>query len=853
MDLRRKTPDRSLPAEAITKAGHKTERLRRGSAIILAVVLTTLLAILGVLFLFSSRVDSVATSAVGDNHDLKLAVDTVVSQISQVLAHNVPGVDPNGTYYNYPDGNNPWLACLEPYQYQYAPNIYRWQHVTDLYNNFGLFANDINAGIIYDHSDTAGNGVQADADGDGVSDSMWVQIQNVNSSKGKPIYAAIRIIDNGGMLNVNTGYWFNANADPNSTDGSSQTQINLLALAQRPGNSPTPAQADNLVNYRCGSGPNDITSYTSNVIWQYGPPNGSYTPFDISDELEMRYRFVIDQNDTHTRWESWDKQFDSPPKTHPFDSRSSYSMDDWFTYVHDSSSFVSNYSYRHIATTYNCDRIIDPNGNKMFNINSPLTFDSNSIYNAVRAALPSVSSVDVAQIAANLMDYIDGPNYSPVGDPRYDPNNKVTAVPDSNGTLHYGFETPCVYISEIAQNFYKPTGLNDPNFDPLDPNKVFRSYAVELFKPYSPQDDDPNGWTLLIMNPDGSSSDINIIWTGPKHFHVLANIDPKADIPIDGSDSDTQIATDINFSPESTIKLYRDVNGVSVIVDLLGVNPVGVNGSVWMVPNPSSSASHSFERDITVNRCIRRVLNTSMTTPTLGRTNSFTAPAGALMIQAHPANKQFANIGEIGQLLSCDMISIDQNSTEEVGVRLNIADPCVQNLFKYLTVIDPTPYTGDQNETRIKGRININTAPWFVLAQLPWVSYNTTNYDLARSIANYRDTYGPFKNIGQLMNVGIVNNDSNSLNRMDYYMSNAMPPGLATPTDCNGDAFEERDVIFDRISNLITVRSDVFTAYILVRIGTNGPQKRVVAIFDRSEVPQKPVKIIAIQQVPDPR
>ncbi len=55
----------------------------------------------------------------------------------------------------------------------------------------------------------------ADADGDGVSDSMWVQIQDVNSSKGKPIYAAIRIIDNGGMLNANTGYWFNVNADPN--------------------------------------------------------------------------------------------------------------------------------------------------------------------------------------------------------------------------------------------------------------------------------------------------------------------------------------------------------------------------------------------------------------------------------------------------------------------------------------------------------------------------------------------------------------------------------------------------------------------------------------------------------------
>ena len=77
--------------------------IRNGSAIILAIVLTTLLAMLGVLFLLSSRVDSVATSAVGGNEELKLAVDTVVAQISEVLTHNVPGVDPNGTYYDYPD------------------------------------------------------------------------------------------------------------------------------------------------------------------------------------------------------------------------------------------------------------------------------------------------------------------------------------------------------------------------------------------------------------------------------------------------------------------------------------------------------------------------------------------------------------------------------------------------------------------------------------------------------------------------------------------------------------------------------------------------------------------------------
>ena len=93
---------------------------------------------------------------------------------------------------------------------------------------------------------------------------------------------------------------------------------------------------------------------------------------------------------------------------------------------------------------------------------------------------------------------------------------------------------------------------------------------------------------------------------------------------------------------------------------------------------------------------------------------------------------------------------------------------------------------------------------------------------------------------------------------MDYYATDPADlitfPDL-TPSDGVGQDFEERDVIFSRISNLVTVRSDVFTAYILVRIGTNGPQKRVLAILDRSKVNSNTdkVRVVALQPVSDPR
>jgi len=57
-------------------------------------------------------------------------------------------------------------------------------------------------------------------------------------------FVAVRIIDNGGMINVNTAYEFDpcdpavadpCNPDISRIDGTSLFQINLMALANRPG------------------------------------------------------------------------------------------------------------------------------------------------------------------------------------------------------------------------------------------------------------------------------------------------------------------------------------------------------------------------------------------------------------------------------------------------------------------------------------------------------------------------------------------------------------------------------------------------------------------------------------------
>jgi hypothetical protein len=285
--------------------------------------------------------------------------------------------------------------------------------------------------------------------------------------------------------------------------------------------------------------------------------------------------------------------------------------------------------------------------------------------------------------------------------------------------------------------------------------------------------------------------------------------------------------------------------------------------------------------------------------PNLGYGNSYVDP-NSLLIQAHPADSNFTNVGEIGMLFRKSAYEIVSADTE-VTARLNLADPCYQNLFQYLTKFDPNADgidndgdgTIDNGELKVPGRININTAPWYVLAQLPWVSQRKGGYDdanLARAIVAYRDKVdlspsggpnysGPngrdtgtgmiglreapgFNSIGEL--AAVINNSNKDNYSMNYYILGTEKgdlagfPDLTTPDHPLGgapDDFEERDVIFARISNLVTVRSDVFTAYILVRIGTDGPQKRVMAILDRSNVysPTDKVRVVALHPVPDPR
>ena len=300
-----------------------------GSALILVVVLTSLLAIVGVMFVMAARVNRIATSAISENKELNFAVETIIAEISQKLALDVPGAA-GKEYYDYPGQYDRWLASLEPYKH--GANDYRWRWISDVYDKWGATPPELQAEIIDDHQPNVATGDKADADGDGVADSKWIELDDITSSKGKPIYAAIRIIDNGGMINVNTAYEFDAN-DPTVTgiDGSKQTQINLAALRRG-----TTKPFSNLDNMRKGGEIWDLDRYIDEVIWRIEEPDGLWTPFDISDELKLRNRYILNYNKITTRIEElWTKAYDWGPRV-PIPT-GQYDFSDWFYCTNNSS------------------------------------------------------------------------------------------------------------------------------------------------------------------------------------------------------------------------------------------------------------------------------------------------------------------------------------------------------------------------------------------------------------------------------------------------------------------------------------------------------------------------------------
>ncbi|QOV91769.1 ComEA family DNA-binding protein [Humisphaera borealis] len=180
--------------------------------------------------------------------------------------------------------------------------------------------------------------------------------------------------------------------------------------------------------------------------------------------------------------------------------------------------------------------------------------------------------------------------------------------------------------------------------------------------------------------------------------------------------------------------------------------------------------------------------------------------------------------------------------------------------------------TGVREDTAANhGLINLNTAPPYVIAQIPFTTNRQLNEDIAFAIVTHRNNQGPFRSLFDLMKVTIpgapytpLTSPPNGPGAGGFIMEgnwgavSALDPTLVhgdiTPYATNlsssggddrvaGD-FEARYLLLNRISNMVCFRSDSFTAYVVVQgwrnAGTSLPelvaQRRAAIIIDRSTV-----------------
>jgi hypothetical protein len=533
-------------------------------------------------------------------------------------------------------------------------------------------------------------------------------------------------------------------------------------------------------------------------------------------------------------------------------------LDVWFERACDDGIVDPNYAYRHIATSYNMDRIINPSGSnlnngKMINVNMA---NVSLLYEAISAGLleadPNFIVMDVnglaAQLAVNTTDHRDS-------------DTDVTCLPIGQ-TTYYGFEAQ-PFISEIAFSISQTDANNSTN----------NEFAIELYNPF--EIDIPLGnFRLELRRQNGQLvSAINLAGYGiakGSRFVVTNSSTASSGFGVTGlmrtgrgkEDPNLVLATYLSLgtdpptyalSERYDIYLLRTTSAEDIYLDKQQTE------DGWFNWDTVKGTRRSYCRSDNNWNVVYQDLQSAA--ETLGGANG--AGGGRRNYNLVNSVDPFVTVGDIARVLKvgpsadpCDMIGM-RLATEpgEEVIRLDLRNPAFANIFQYLTVIDPASHGRGAYETRIKGRININTAPWFVMAQLPWMAPA-----IAREIVTYRDTVAGgspaggqgFESIGELMQIPL----------MGYYAYDPLYSSVdldrfpdLTPSDGAVSDFEERDVIFSRISNLITVRSDVFTAYILVRIGIDGPQRRVIAILDRSQVNSTSdrVKIVALHPVPDPR
>ncbi|HPY77633.1 MAG TPA: hypothetical protein PLQ45_07320, partial [Anaerohalosphaeraceae bacterium] len=134
---------------------------RRGSALILVVVVMVLLAMVGIMFLMVSRVGDMMGAGTEQEHQLDQAVQAVTARIERLLMEDLFGKNLTSEIVDKKGGSNepydalgtddPWLASLEPVledpgdPADPTDDLFRWPYISNILTSIPNYG-----GVVWD-------------------------------------------------------------------------------------------------------------------------------------------------------------------------------------------------------------------------------------------------------------------------------------------------------------------------------------------------------------------------------------------------------------------------------------------------------------------------------------------------------------------------------------------------------------------------------------------------------------------------------------------------------------------------------------------------------------------------------
>ena len=730
-----------------------------------------------------------------------------------------------------------------------------WKHISNLYGETADKVTDVpadDASLV----DTDGYLNDGTHSGDAI-----LHDTGVNSPTGYRYYVAVRIIDASGLINVNTAY------SPSQVAANTimpVTNISLEAITDTPTRDKIHAgdPGNGLIGRDGGSG-DDIATYNANYVQRpLNPTSPTYRPYDAGDMLAL----------------AWGAE---EPSTAT--GRIYQALGTWFAQV---KPYLTTYS----ACRDYVRQIGPPDDLKLthkVDLNTAGFIDLfKAFYNAIPADVPGFPAGDqgrrlvAAQLAANVIDFCDN------DDIPYVPTAADMTTINLAGQKIFGIERQ-PFITEAWLRLY------------YNGSAVEQLSAIELYNPYKTAinmadyklqvgatiydlalPNIPAGGRIVLVSNSTKIRAVNaheVSGLDLRHPCTLLRQVGSDYVPVGQVDfDDFGLTTPDNANPGPVYRAIRRDDSAS-----------------------RAKYSVAIYKDYDVTYCTDDPTCPSPDATNLGRSNVSVDDAGlaALGIAPTPVFVRNSKIITLGDLSRTFYVGPKSDGTpldkvlaslvpgNSLNGRLNLLDgikaggwgnnripdiPPACMMSDYLSALVPDPNNDGRTDT-LYGKININTAPAFVFRTLPTLSALAQGErdNIITEIINYRDNPSSRATLGisnlrtdpGFASAGEIaiplNKAASTLPNNNYGLTvpncysiadgGTSDDGLDQITGGNNmHDITKYDIYYAWLINQITVRSDVYIAFIRVDMRPAGEDlstaadrqpsatRRYIAVIDRT-------------------